>query len=190
MALDFVNTQVKNHDEPVDLLTDFNQLTVWLTQAHLFDDIAMQAARQTWGNATAGSTLLKQSREFRQVIRQMIDRIIHQNVIETETIEAINTLLETRAGHLQLVADKEGYKTQFYYQATRPLHLLAPIAEATAHFLDSATLSRLKQCGNPDCIRYFYDSTKNRSRRWCSMEGCGNRMKVAAYYARKRNATT
>jgi predicted RNA-binding Zn ribbon-like protein len=48
--------------------------------------------------------------------------------------------------------------------------------------------SRLKRCANPACGFYFYDSTGNRTRRSCSIETCGNRMKVAAYRARQRAA--
>jgi predicted RNA-binding Zn ribbon-like protein len=33
-------------------------------------------------------------------------------------------------------------------------------------------------------LRYFYDVSKNQTRRWCSMDVCGNRAKVAAYYHR------
>jgi predicted RNA-binding Zn ribbon-like protein len=34
---------------------------------------------------------------------------------------------------------------------------------------------------------YFYDTTKNHTRRWCSMTGCGNRAKAAAFYERKKS---
>jgi predicted RNA-binding Zn ribbon-like protein len=46
------------------------------------------------------------------------------------------------------------------------------------------TWSRLKACRASDCEWAFYDHTKNRSGRWCSMEVCGNRAKVRAYRAR------
>ena len=45
---------------------------------------------------------------------------------------------------------------------------------------------RLKACANPDCRWAFWDRARNRSRRWCSMAGCGNLMKTRAY--RRRHA--
>ena len=36
---------------------------------------------------------------------------------------------------------------------------------------------RLKVCASPDCRWAFWDTTRNRSRRWCDMAGCGNRAK-------------
>jgi predicted RNA-binding Zn ribbon-like protein len=48
--------------------------------------------------------------------------------------------------------------------------------------------NRLKVCANDACQRAFYDSSRNRSGRWCSMATCGNRMKGRAY--RQRHGTS
>jgi predicted RNA-binding Zn ribbon-like protein len=50
----------------------------------------------------------------------------------------------------------------------------------------AGTWPRLKVCANPDCRRAFYDASRNRSARWCSMAVCGNRMKGRAYRERAR----
>jgi predicted RNA-binding Zn ribbon-like protein len=52
----------------------------------------------------------------------------------------------------------------------------------------AGTWPRLKVCANPDCRRAFYDSSRNRSGRWCSMAVCGNRMKGRAYRERARRS--
>jgi predicted RNA-binding Zn ribbon-like protein len=57
------------------------------------------------------------------------------------------------------------------------------VAEVAAGLADG-TWSRLKICNADDCRWAFYDTTKNRSRAWCSMQSCGNRAKVKAYRAR------
>jgi predicted RNA-binding Zn ribbon-like protein len=44
---------------------------------------------------------------------------------------------------------------------------------------------RLKVCGSPDCRWAFVDGTRNRSRRWCDMAGCGNRAKNRAWRHRQ-----
>lgn len=43
---------------------------------------------------------------------------------------------------------------------------------------------RIRQCAHPDCVLYFYDTSKNGRRRWHSMETCGNRTKSARHYRR------
>lgn len=47
------------------------------------------------------------------------------------------------------------------------------------------TWGRMKICAAPDCGRVFYDSSKNRSGRWCSPKVCGNRMKTRSYRRRR-----
>ncbi|WP_405084206.1 CGNR zinc finger domain-containing protein [Microbispora sp. NBC_01389] len=48
------------------------------------------------------------------------------------------------------------------------------------------TWSRLKVCAESTCQWAFIDSSKNRSRSWCSMRVCGNRTKTRAYRARRQ----
>jgi predicted RNA-binding Zn ribbon-like protein len=54
--------------------------------------------------------------------------------------------------------------------------------------LTSGELGRVKACPaeKGGCDWLFYDESKNKSRRWCSMEGCGSRVKMRRLYARKR----
>lgn len=58
--------------------------------------------------------------------------------------------------------------------------LLAAVADAQC----AGTWDRLKACAADDCQWAFYDTSRNRSRTWCSMEVCGNRAKTRAYRAR------
>jgi predicted RNA-binding Zn ribbon-like protein len=48
--------------------------------------------------------------------------------------------------------------------------------------------ARLSRCSAPDCRLLFYDSSRGGTRRWCSMQRCGNRAKVRAHRARRANA--
>jgi predicted RNA-binding Zn ribbon-like protein len=47
---------------------------------------------------------------------------------------------------------------------------------------------RLKSCSEANCLWAFYDSSKNRSARWCSMSVCGSREKARAYRKRKADS--
>ncbi|MFE3457108.1 CGNR zinc finger domain-containing protein [Nocardiopsis aegyptia] len=49
---------------------------------------------------------------------------------------------------------------------------------------------RVRGCANPDCVLCFFDTSKNGTRRWCSMAGCGNRAKAARHQARGRTGRT
>lgn len=43
---------------------------------------------------------------------------------------------------------------------------------------------RIRPCANDACVLHFYDVSKNGTRRWCSMAGCGNRAKARRHYTR------
>jgi predicted RNA-binding Zn ribbon-like protein len=60
--------------------------------------------------------------------------------------------------------------------------VLGVVAEAMA----DGTWSRLKACPGPHCGWVFYDGSRNRSRQWCSMQICGNRVKGREFRARQR----
>jgi predicted RNA-binding Zn ribbon-like protein len=45
---------------------------------------------------------------------------------------------------------------------------------------------RVRECADASCPVLYLDTSRNGSRRWCSMEGCGARAKSAAYYRRRR----
>ena len=59
-------------------------------------------------------------------------------------------------------------------------HVVAAIARAAS----GGEWDRLKLCPADDCAWAFYDESKNRSRRWCSMEVCGNLSKTRSYRQR------
>jgi predicted RNA-binding Zn ribbon-like protein len=62
--------------------------------------------------------------------------------------------------------------------------VLGVVAEAMA----DGTWTRLKACPGPHCGWVFYDGSRNRSRQWCSMQICGNRVKGREFRARRRTA--
>jgi predicted RNA-binding Zn ribbon-like protein len=66
---------------------------------------------------------------------------------------------------------------------------LALLAREIAHSLTEANLEHLHRCAiTTSCVLYFYDTTKNHRRQWCSVPTCGHRHKVAAIRKRKSQA--
>ena len=63
--------------------------------------------------------------------------------------------------------------------------LMAAVAEASVE----GSWERLKACPEDSCRWAFYDRSKNRSAKWCSMQTCGNMAKARAYRARHRSAS-
>jgi predicted RNA-binding Zn ribbon-like protein len=64
--------------------------------------------------------------------------------------------------------------------------MLWPVARSAADLLTSQEQSRVRECAASDCGWLFLDLSRNRSRRWCDMETCGNRTKARRHYARSK----
>jgi predicted RNA-binding Zn ribbon-like protein len=67
--------------------------------------------------------------------------------------------------------------------------MITAIASSFAATLAEGEPTRIKVCGNRDCLWVFYDRSKNRSRLWCEGNtGCGNLMKVRRFREKAREA--
>ena len=71
------------------------------------------------------------------------------------------------------------------FEPREPADLWAPIIQSVADLLSEPQTQRLRQCES--CVLHFFDTSKKGSRRWCSMNLCGNKVKVAAYQRRQRD---
>jgi predicted RNA-binding Zn ribbon-like protein len=67
---------------------------------------------------------------------------------------------------------------------------LALLAAAVVASTADRSWERLKICAEDSCQWAFLDSSKNRSKHWCSMQECGNRSKTRAYRARRASGGT
>jgi len=185
-CLDFINTQMIVNGKPTDVLESFDDFISWLIQADLLTKVQADAARAEL-NHKESILLLEQAKRFRTTLRELAARIVACKPIPTSIVTVINQFLSQRPGYPQLVQRKSGFEQRFH-SAAAPVHnVLVPLAEAASDLLCRGDFALIKKCGNPACILYFYDTTKNHTRNWCSMQVCGNRMKVAAHYQRKRS---
>ncbi len=67
---------------------------------------------------------------------------------------------------------------------------LAGLLGTLARSMADGSWARVKACHRHDCRWLFFDQSRNRSGTWCSMAGCGSRMKSRAYRTRRREAPT
>ncbi|MFH8407036.1 CGNR zinc finger domain-containing protein [Streptomyces sp. NPDC018019] len=64
---------------------------------------------------------------------------------------------------------------------------LSTVARQAVELLSGPDVPLLKECGNPECTRVYIDRSRGMRRHWCGMESCGNKIKAAAYRARKKS---
>jgi predicted RNA-binding Zn ribbon-like protein len=185
LCLDFINTQMIVRGQRTDLLNQWTDLIAWLVQAKLLSAGEGKEAASRLGRAE-GEPLLDEARAFRAVLREMVERIVTGKPVARSAVEAINELYSRRPGYPQVIRTNGRFERRFHSDTSGPAQLLVPLAEAASGLLCAGDLSLVKKCRNNACILYFYDTTKNHARQWCSMKICGNRIKVAAHYRRQK----
>lgn len=188
LCLDFVNTRVVENGEPVDLLGGFDDLVAWTAASGACEPARAKELLADWGGRREAERVFGEALALRDALRETADRVVAGRAVPQSTVDRINEAQSRHAGHVSLSRVGGTFVKRFHRRFDEPAHLLVPVAESASDLLSGADLSLVRRCENPACVLYFYDTTKNHARRWCSMSGCGNRVKVAAYYRRARRA--
>ena len=104
--------------------------------------------------------------------------------VQDSTIEELNRLMAEHPMRTRLIGNGDERLPELYFPVQNPEDLFAPLAQSAAMLFTSVDRMRVRKCGQ--CVLHFLDTSKKGTRRWCSMQLCGNRLKVAAYAQRKR----
>jgi predicted RNA-binding Zn ribbon-like protein len=190
LCLDFVNTAPMLHGERAETLRQFPDLVAWCRAAGVLNKREAQDAEARWAETAEAEAAFAAAIELRAALRTLIERIVAGKPVRHDAIDIVNRVLASRLSYRRLVREGHAFRTILTPQFEEPIHLLVPVAESVVEFLEQGEPMLIRQCENPSCGLYFYDATKNRSRRWCSMEVCGSRSKAAAYYRRRRASQT
>lgn len=187
-ALDFLNTEPVQRGGRVDLLADLSSLVAWSEEAGFLDGATARSVLDRWEGTSEGALALERARQLRSALRTLVERPHAPKTPGQSALDVLNSALRLDAGHTEVVRARAGFVRQVRVQMDEPMQLLRPIADAAVSLLCDVDPALVKRCESPECVLYFHDVSRNHTRRWCSMELCGNRMKVAAHYHRRRDA--
>jgi predicted RNA-binding Zn ribbon-like protein len=181
-AIDFANTQSMSQGQSIDHLRVWDDVIDWLSLAGISTDPALRIP------TSRNSEAVKSVVEFRRAWKAELDKLVRGGNVSDGFIKQSNHLLAEDVFHETL---HRAGKTGFHLDRSAPQLTgeklaLALIARQIARFLAGANFSYLHRCANTtSCVLYFYDTTKNHRRQWCSTAGCGNRHKVAEFRKRQ-----
>jgi predicted RNA-binding Zn ribbon-like protein len=189
-ALNFVNTlEWRGSSSPNDLLMEISNFIEWALAAELVDAGGANAIRV---HVKKHPRVSQQS--FKRIVaaRELFYRIFSSIAQDDEPIESdllgFNKILSDANSQVKLVKQSGGYQWSWEYDALSLDVVLWMLARAAAELLTSSDLQRLGECADDrGCAYIFIDVSRNHSRRWCSMDGCGNRAKAQRHYRRKDN---
>lgn len=190
-GLDFLNSIATPVDVPVDWIADGEGLLAWLDQAQLVPRTMLEDLRERAlpGELNQVAAQVRDLREwFRSFVRQHKGAPLTAAAL-TE-LNPLNHLLERDEKYGQVVLARGAGNPALAVASLRrwrsPESLLQPIAEILATLVTQENFASVKACEGPVCTLLFADHTRGHSRRWCSMELCGNRAKQAAHRSRRK----
>jgi predicted RNA-binding Zn ribbon-like protein len=129
---------------------------------------------------SATPSALGRARVVREALRTML---LDHNGIDVDIDGASTVLAEaSRRARLELRMGERG--PELVSAAGGLDGALGSLLAIVAASVADGSWTRLKACRSDTCRWAFYDSARNRSRRWCSMEVCGNRAKARSFRAR------
>jgi predicted RNA-binding Zn ribbon-like protein len=180
LALDFANLIPQAHD------LSWQEFVVFLVDSRVVSDDRGQRleALERSEPAAIDGVLLKTLR-LRECLRAVFAALEERRDFPKAWVAPINEILRVTEGHDELMPQQDQWRLEFIARESGLEWLLAAIARSAAELIVEGETAPLKRCANPECRLFFYDDSRTRQRRWCSMAVCGNRHKVAAFLRRK-----
>jgi predicted RNA-binding Zn ribbon-like protein len=185
LILDILNTKPVFENGPVELLPDVHALERWMIAAGMAATPGTKALVRSWRHSAGAAAFLKELILFRERLREAVLRMEKGSSPAEEFVKEVNArLLEYP---LPTALHRQGGRLvrEILFEPEKPADFWAPIIDSAADLLSETQTSRIRKCES--CVVHFFDTSRKGSRRWCSMNICGNKLKVAAYQRRKRN---
>ena len=188
LGLDFVNT-VDSYGcpDPGEYFVNYQDLVDWsrhvgILTASEAGSIKAAAAE----HPTMAENVHRRAIELRQILYSIFCSAVAGAPPAQNDLAAFNDHLSQTMMHSQIVKVADGFIWDLTGTKTKLDWLLNPVIRSAADLLVSSELGKLKKCSDPSCGWLFLDISRNRSRRWCDMRGCGNRAKAKRYYKKKK----
>lgn len=184
LCLDFVNTVERRlSDTPHDFLAAPGDVVRWASHASAIDDAA--AARllaAMAANRPRAEDVQRRALDLRENAYAALHGIATTGRSPEDALAAVTADLSTALGRARLLRAE----THFAWSPADTVHLVTDLVALDLNrLLTSGRISRVRQCpGCDDCGWLFLDTSRNGTRQWCSMEGCGSRAKMRRHYQR------
>ena len=182
LCLNFTNTiEFRESEACLEFLHSYDQALAWCHMNDLIsesDALRLEhAAMERPGEAEAAFHAVL---DLRETLYRIFTAVIADQAPAAADLARLN---QTLAPPRQIAAQDGRFQWR-WVQSDDFTHILAPIALAAAELLTSNQLQWVHQC--PNCGWLFLDTSRNHSRRWCSMDFCGSQVKSRRQYERRK----
>ena len=185
LALDLINTRsgppVGDPDD--EALHGYDDLVTWaLHVGALSDREAAGLRRHIRGDAAGADAVFRRALRVRDDLDDVFRALATGRRPSAQHLSRLRDDEVDALGHAELVERTGGFA--WCWEGDRgPARPLWPVIHAATELLRTGPLDRIKGCAG--CRFLFIDESKNRSRRWCSMDDCGATEKMRRYVARR-----
>lgn len=170
LCLDFAHTGGEGRRRRFEMLHAPDDLCEWLA----ISSLQLHDAYADTGDLIA-------AKHLREAIWQTAQRAIARRAPGRRDTATINRL----AGHPPLIPLLDTRRDGRRWQTPAPAQAaLSTIARDAVELFGGTGANRIRECASPDCGFLFFDDSRPGTRRWCSMNRCGNRAKVGRYRLR------
>jgi predicted RNA-binding Zn ribbon-like protein len=188
VCLDFTNTLEGRLDEtPQELLSNYSDLIAWGRQAQMVtDEEARRLLEEEARRPDDAKATLQRAITLREALYRICEKVVEEAVPEGSDLLILDSVLSQGMAQARILAEGDGFRWGWEAKGEALESVLWVVARSTADLLTSELRHAVRMCGAEDCGWLFLDTSKNHSRRWCSMKSCGNRAKARRYLARNR----
>jgi predicted RNA-binding Zn ribbon-like protein len=185
-VVDFVNTLGGSQDRPYEHVDSYRDLARWAEHASVIDPTtAADLQRLAADRPTQAERALADVRALRARLDEVLRAGMTGAPADRETLDDIRDAGLEALRHARLEPSPEAYVWAWHSPTPDLAAVQWSLALLALDFLREVRLERLKAC--VECRWLFLDESRNRSRRWCSMNGCGARAKMRRYRAGRRS---
>lgn len=184
LCLDFVNTINSRQYPEHEYLTSYSELANWGTKIGILpteqNNRLQKLARQ---DEKAAERALKKAVDYRELLFRLFVKLAKGSEPNKGDMTDFIKLYGEAMTSSQLIRTEDRFsphwKLDQAYEA-----MLWPIIYSAGQILFSKEVTQVKEC--PSCGWLFLDTSKNQTRRWCSMNTCGARDKMRRYHGKLR----
>ena len=190
LCLDFANTAGWHlSDHPAERLTSYEALIAWARSINLLPDrAAHQLLRAAEAHPAEATSVLARAVALREAIYHIFTAVADGKSPSAGDQATLNAELSRSLAASRLVWNKATFDWDRQGEDDDLDQMLWWIVHSTGDLLTSEDIKRVGVCADDHgCGWLFYDTSRNHTRQWCSMRGCGNRAKARRHYEKVKS---
>lgn len=186
-ALDLVNTldwrfRPGGHEE---FLTAYADLLAFSEQERLLSPKQARELKRNTGSRP-GELALAECRELREALADAVYAQLDGRRPPATALETLERFFHRAAERRRLLWGGNRFQWEWRGPEAAPEFPVWLLADSASELLLSEDMQKVRACHNAECRWLFLDTSKNRTRRWCDMKVCGNRMKARRFKAQHK----